>query len=106
MSAQDLLKVIETKFGTEFKTFIESSCIGSTKSKKVKEQKEGPKRPLTPYFIYASENRGLIKEKNPEMKVTDISKVLGQQWKELTTEQKDVYVKKSKEQANKTPIEA
>lgn len=103
MSAQELLKVVESKFGTQFRDFIESSCIGTESKKKVKTPKDPnrEKRPLTPYFIFASEKREEVKSKHADLKITEISKKLGEMWKGLSQEEKDRYVSKSKSEVSK-----
>lgn len=44
-----------------------------------------------PFIAYCSSHRGEVKEKNPDMKMTDISKQLGKMWKELSDEEKAAY---------------
>lgn len=50
-----------------------------------------PKRPTTAFFFFAQDQRGKIKEENPDMKITEISKELGRLWKELSDKQKEKY---------------
>jgi hypothetical protein len=41
-----------------------------------------PKRPVTSYFFFCADKRAEVKNANPEMKVTDISKELGRMWRD------------------------
>merc|ERR1712080_275233 len=42
-----------------------------------------PKKVLTAYFHFSAANRGAIREANPDLKMGDIAKLLGEQWREL-----------------------
>lgn len=64
--------------------------------RKAKKKKEGPKRALTAYFFFTQANREQARKENPEMKMTEISKVLGQKWKEVSDEDKKAYEEKAK----------
>merc|ERR1719270_340481 len=46
------------------------------------------KRPLNGYMRFAMEMRPMVTRQNPNMKVTEVSKVLGQKYKELPTQRK------------------
>jgi hypothetical protein len=65
-----------------------------------KEKKAGPKRALSAFFVFAASKRTEIKEANPDFGVTDISKELGRQWREMSAEDKVPFediAKKDKE---------
>jgi len=52
-----------------------------------------PKRPKTAYIFYCSDQRAKVKEEDPSLKFGDIAKKLSSQWKEMSEEEKDPYVK-------------
>lgn len=67
---------------------------------------EVPKRPLSAYFLWLSENREGIKRSNPGMKVTEVAKRGGELWRGLTdktkwekkaVEAKEEYTRQMKE---------
>uniref|UniRef100_A0A7S2F6D7 FACT complex subunit SSRP1 n=1 Tax=Octactis speculum TaxID=3111310 RepID=A0A7S2F6D7_9STRA len=58
------------------------------KSKKKKKDPNAPKKPTTTYFAYIAEKRAQVKIENPDASVTDVSKLLGAQWKALSAEDK------------------
>lgn len=70
---------------------------GNRKRKRVTGGKDksvkGPKRATTAFFFFAQDERANIKEKNPEFKVTEISKELGRMWREMDDKAKDKYNK-------------
>ncbi|XP_025092777.1 FACT complex subunit SSRP1-like [Pomacea canaliculata] len=43
-----------------------------------------PKRPQSAYFIWLNENRDRIKKENPGISITEVSKIAGELWKELS----------------------
>ena len=64
------------------------------REKKLKDE-NAPKRPTTGYMLYCKYARTEIKEANPGKKMTEISKILGATWKELSEEDKKPYTKKA-----------
>ena len=64
-------------------------------SEKTAEIIEPPKKPLTAYFCFSKERRNGIREKNPELKMTQIAKILGHTWSALTESQKEPYVQQA-----------
>ncbi|MES1922622.1 FACT complex subunit ssrp1 [Bonamia ostreae] len=65
--------------------------------KKFRKDKNAPKKPLTPYFVFMNENRAEFKKNHPDKKVTEIGKLLGEKWRSLSEKEKTVFVEKSKE---------
>ncbi|ELT88434.1 hypothetical protein CAPTEDRAFT_172235 [Capitella teleta] len=57
---------------------------GKKRKKKVKGDPNKPKRPQSAYFLWLNEMREEIKAENPDAGVTDIAKLAGQRWKEVT----------------------
>ncbi|KAI9222646.1 HMGB family protein [Blastocladiella britannica] len=64
-----------------------------------------PKRPMTAFFLYSGDHRDTIKEANPGMRVGDIAKKLGEQWRGLSEEEKDVYNKRNQQDKKRYEIE-
>ena len=52
------------------------------------------------YTVFSSEHRNVIKQKYPNKKFGEISKIVGQMWKKLTKEQKQYYKNKAIEENN------
>ena len=55
---------------------------------------------LSAYTHFCQEHRAQVKEENPEMKATDVTKELANMWKSLDEEEKAEW-KESAEAANK-----
>jgi predicted GIY-YIG superfamily endonuclease len=69
---------------------------GNTKGKgkrgaKAAKDPNVPKRPLSNYMNFCNAQRATVKAANPEAKMTELSKILGAQWKALTAEQQAGY---------------
>ena len=67
------------------------------KPKKPKKKKTTKKR-KSGFILYSMENREKLKTENPDMKFTDISKLLGKNWNYLTDEEKEVFNKRAREE--------
>merc|ERR1712004_967527 len=69
------------------------------KEKKGKKAKDpnAPKRPMGAYFLFMNDHRDATKAENPEMKIGEIAKILGQKWANLEKEEKEKYEEKAKE---------
>ena len=95
---------IATKFNINQEELVQlwnnmndSPVKGLKKPKKVKKKSKGKKK-KSGFILYSMENRDKLKEENPEMKFTDISKLLGKNWKSLNDEEKEVFNKKAREE--------
>ena len=53
------------------------------KSKRKKGKKNGPKRPKSAYIFFCQDKRPEVREQNPEMKATEVTKELGAMWNEI-----------------------
>lgn len=67
----------------------------SKKKKKVKKVKKGPKRATTAFFYYVADIRAQVKEANPGLPVSELSKIHGKMWKELPEDEKGPYMEKN-----------
>ena len=61
------------------------------KKPRKKKEKTGPKRATSAYFYFLAEEREKIKAENPDIKITEISKIAGQRWKECDADRKAKY---------------
>ncbi|KAL1916519.1 uncharacterized protein VTP21DRAFT_5710 [Calcarisporiella thermophila] len=60
-------------------------------TKKRKKDPNAPKRPLSAYMLFSQEKRKQVLEENPDVKFTEVGKLLGAMWKELSEEEKKIY---------------
>eukprot|EP01087_Luapelamoeba_hula_P021760 TRINITY_DN766_c0_g1_i4.p1 TRINITY_DN766_c0_g1~~TRINITY_DN766_c0_g1_i4.p1 ORF type:complete len:203 (-),score=91.98 TRINITY_DN766_c0_g1_i4:335-943(-) len=64
---------------------------GRGKGKKKKDPNK-PVRAKTPYLVFVQENRAKYKLENPGLQFGDLSRLVGQKWKELGEEDKKPYI--------------
>ena len=55
-----------------------------------------PKRPMNAYMMFATEKRKQIQKDKPELKMTEISKLLGVEWRGLSEDEKSPFTKEAK----------
>ena len=56
-----------------------------------KKANSGPKRSPTAFFLFAKDRRPAIKQAQPDAKVTDVAKILGEEWRNLAENSKSKY---------------
>lgn len=99
------------KMKKEKKTKISASALSSKKRKhedeeggkkkrQKKEKKEkdpnAPKGATTSYMLFSNEIRSSVKAENPGASVTELSKLIGAKWREMTAEEKEPYEEKAR----------
>ena len=50
-----------------------------------------PKRPMTAFFLFLAEVRGTIERENPNLRLTERAKILGEMWRDLPKGEKEAY---------------
>lgn len=69
-----------------------SAAEGATKKKK---DPNAPKRPLTAYLYFANDKRDGVRAKNPDLTLAQVTSLIGQQWRDLSSEDKKPYEEKA-----------
>jgi hypothetical protein len=72
----------------------------------VSKPKKKSDKPLSAFMQYTNEVRNKVREENPDMKMPEISKVIGQMWKDLGEEGKKPYFDRYKAEAEAKAAEA
>ena len=101
---KEAMIVLATEFYNSTKKAVEKKAAAKKDGKEKKEKKEkkegGLKQPPNSYLIFSSAVRSLVKDANPEMKPTEVSKEIGKQWneeKEANTETYQKYTKQAEQ---------
>jgi tRNA A37 N6-isopentenylltransferase MiaA len=82
-------EVVENKVVEEIKPLVK-------KSKKVDDDTK-PAKSKTGYTYFCQSNRESVKDDNPEMKATEVTKELARLWKELSNEDKQEWSDSAKQ---------
>merc|ERR1712228_1165772 len=77
---------------------------GNNKEKRVRTKSYGkkpkdpnkPKGAMTSYMLFTNEVRDKFRAENPGKRITEISKLIGAEWRSLSDEEKKKYAEKSK----------
>ena len=67
------------------------------KGKVMKKDKNAPKRAKSAYNYYVEESMSKLRESNPDLKVSEIMKLAGEAWKNVSAEEKAVLEEKASE---------
>ncbi|KAF5094934.1 hypothetical protein D0Z03_001959 [Geotrichum reessii] len=59
--------------------------------RKKKKDPNAPKRSLSAYMFFASENRETVRSENPGIAFGQIGRILGERWRALSVEEKEPY---------------
>ena len=87
---------------------VEEDPVKDDKVKKKVKKKDKdpnePKRPTTAFFFFTADIRQEVKEANPDLKVSDLAKIHGEKWRNLSDEGRQKYLEMNvadKERYNK-----
>merc|ERR1711936_1460310 len=75
--------------------------MGSTHNSKMPSAKKAAdpnklKRPLNAYMMFANEKRPQHQKDYPELKITEIAKMIGEEWRSMSDDEKSPYTKEAK----------
>lgn len=73
--------------------------------KRAKKNPNAPKRPMSAFLYFSQEKRSMIKEQNPGLKNTEISRVLGQMWKNAPEAERTPHIEHEKMEREKYKAE-
>ena len=59
------------------------------------------KKPLTAFFIFSTEVRKIVSDEHPGIKTTEVQKIIGDRWKNMSDLEKGVYNEKARVQMEK-----
>merc|ERR1711959_481759 len=89
------MKVYKAKFEEykktdDYKNFQKLSF--NKKFKKCPKDKNAPKKPLTPFFLFSMEMRPKLLAEDPTLKIEVLGKKMGALWNALSAEEKQKYI--------------
>ena len=63
--------------------FFQPEKAQGKRKKRAKKDADAPKRPMSAYMLWLGEVREQLKQENPGISVTELSKVAGERWKQI-----------------------
>jgi hypothetical protein len=72
--------------------------------KRARKDPSAPKRPMSAFLYFSQGKRREIKEQNPKMKNTEISRLLGEMWRNAPEEDRTPHIEKEKEEREKYKV--
>lgn len=72
--------------------------------KRAKKDPSAPKRPMSAFLYFSQGRRQQIKDKNPGIKNTEVSRFLGELWRNSTEEERRPFVEKEREEREKYKV--
>jgi hypothetical protein len=64
--------------------------------RRAKKHPLAPKRPMSAFLKYSQTRRNVVKEENPDMANTDVSRLLGEMWRNASPRERAPYVEQEK----------
>lgn len=72
--------------------------------KRVRKDPSAPKRPMSAFLYYSQVKRSQLKVEHPDVKNTDISRMLGELWRQLPEQERSPHVDREKIERDKYKI--
>ncbi|KAL7579085.1 hypothetical protein ACA910_019120 [Epithemia clementina (nom. ined.)] len=72
--------------------------------KRAKKDPSAPKRPMSAFLYFSQGKRTLLKKQHPDMKNTEVSRLLGEMWRNAPDSEKRPHIEKEKEEREKYKI--
>jgi hypothetical protein len=101
-SDKKILKATSKQLVEIYNEFIKPNKIIKVEKKEKQSKKKSDnkddnkiKRPKSSWMYYSMENRKKMKEENPDKKMTEITTMLKNIWKEIDEKEKQIYEDKS-----------
>jgi hypothetical protein len=68
--------------------------------KKAPKDPNAPKRPMSAFLAFSNPRRGMVKQNNPEMNNSQVSKALSKMWKEAPDHVRQIYINEEASKRN------
>lgn len=72
--------------------------------KRARKDPSAPKRPMSAFLYFSQGRRRKIKDANPKMKNTEVSRMLGEMWRNASEEERKPHIDKEKEEREKYKV--
>mmetsp|Transcript_1761 Transcript_1761/g.3083 ORF Transcript_1761/g.3083 Transcript_1761/m.3083 type:complete len:389 (-) Transcript_1761:267-1433(-) len=72
--------------------------------KRAKKDPSAPKRPMSAFLYFSQDKRRRIKENNPSIRNTEVSRILGEMWRNASEDERRPHIEKEKEEREKYKV--
>lgn len=72
--------------------------------KRAKKDPSAPKRPMSAFLYFSQGRRSQIKAANPDLRNTQVSRILGEMWRNLSDDERRPHLEKEKEEREKYKV--
>lgn len=72
--------------------------------KRAKKDPSAPKRPMSAFLYFSQGKRTVLKNKHPEMKNTEVSRLLGEMWRNASEEEREPHISKERSEREKYKV--
>lgn len=72
--------------------------------KRAKKDPSAPKRPMSAFLYFSQDKRRQIKDANPTIRNTEVSRILGELWRNASEEEKSPHVEREKSEREKYKV--
>eukprot|EP00566_Odontella_aurita_P018252 CAMPEP_0113537072 /NCGR_PEP_ID=MMETSP0015_2-20120614/6623_1 /TAXON_ID=2838 /ORGANISM="Odontella" /LENGTH=326 /DNA_ID=CAMNT_0000436527 /DNA_START=132 /DNA_END=1112 /DNA_ORIENTATION=+ /assembly_acc=CAM_ASM_000160 len=96
----DMALVDKERYKREMADYSSPSDDSDDDKKKVKD-KNAPKKPKTSFMFFSTTIRPTVKEQNPDASFTELAKLIGKKWKNISVSEKKKYEAMSKEDSER-----
>ncbi|CCI45662.1 hypothetical protein ABG067_005126 [Albugo candida] len=90
---EELAEADKKRYQEEKEDYVPDPSFETTRSIRKKKDPDAPKRALSAYFFFCNEARDALRRENPDMKITDISRLLAEKWRDLPEKKRAKYHK-------------
>ena len=93
-SHESVIRAVCEELGKEDKAdeLVAKLLDTSYSSVKIKKDPNRVKKPKSGYLFFCDDKRDSVQKKNPGKKMGDISKILGELWKNISDEERQKYI--------------
>jgi len=95
---EDMAKADKRRYAKDMEGYTpppKSEKSEKTPTKKAKKDPNAPKKPMTSFMYYSTENRSRVKKENPDASFGEIAKIIGLKFRELDGEELKKYTSKA-----------
>mmetsp|Transcript_18583 Transcript_18583/g.24771 ORF Transcript_18583/g.24771 Transcript_18583/m.24771 type:complete len:576 (+) Transcript_18583:239-1966(+) len=92
---EDMAKADKRRYAKDMEGYTPPPKSEKTPTKKAKKDPNAPKKPMTSFMYYSTENRSRVKKENPDASFGEIAKIIGLKFRELDGEELKKYTSKA-----------